>query len=259
MSRASKNTSYAVELSVQFEIVAPLGVRVEVEEPIVLAQASSHEDIEGVMHIIRRQTKVCDRAGDVAVAVGSALFVTDQLVEPLVTPTIHQIVRSGVAGQWLVRHCIGDDGEHRPHAGRRRPKPVADREMRALQQSRASGPEHFLWIVFVPCVEVGHLLSLDAGDPHNVVLFHKKRLAAQAWNNQLAHHLTRTFVCREAHVIGLPRLVDARIVVTSNRRHMLPHMYWRTHANRLRKLEQIPLGLNRRDSQALVNERVCPP
>jgi len=24
-------------------------------------------------------------------------------------------------------------------------------------------------------------------------------------------------------------------------------------------LEQIPLGLNRRDSQALVNERVCPP
>jgi hypothetical protein len=24
------------------------------------------------------------------------------------------------------------------------------------------------------------------------------------------------------------------------------------------KLEQIPLGLNRRDSQALVNERVCP-
>ena len=28
---------------------------------------------------------------------------------------------------------------------------------------------------------------------------------------------------------------------------------------RLRLLEQIPLGLNRRDSQALVNERVCPP
>jgi hypothetical protein len=28
---------------------------------------------------------------------------------------------------------------------------------------------------------------------------------------------------------------------------------------KMRKLEQIPLGLNRRDSQALVNERVCPP
>jgi hypothetical protein len=34
---------------------------------------------------------------------------------------------------------------------------------------------------------------------------------------------------------------------------------WETKKRGLSHLEQIPLGLNRRDSQALVNERVCPP
>ena len=59
----------AIHLREQLEMVAGLGVGRDIEQPVVVIHPRLHEDIERIMHIVRRQLELGDRGLEVGLAV----------------------------------------------------------------------------------------------------------------------------------------------------------------------------------------------
>ena len=53
-ARARRYSDNAVHLGIELEVIPLLGVGFEVEEPVLIVEPSGHEDVEGVVDVVRR-------------------------------------------------------------------------------------------------------------------------------------------------------------------------------------------------------------
>lgn len=64
----------------------------------------------------------------------------------------------------VVGERVANDGAQRSEIRQRRPKPVADGDVRGMQLAGACGPETFSWVVQIPEVEIADLRAVWRGE-----------------------------------------------------------------------------------------------
>src|ERR1700676_943532 len=155
-------------------MVAGLGGLPRHEGVAVLVDAGAHEQIEGIMHVVRRQSVFALCLGLDVVTIG----VHGEAVRGFVDVGAAAWEQHVVAADRVLENV-----KHRPLARRRRPHEGAGGRMKAVHRACTAAMHEFLVVVQVEAVEIGALAALDLLDAQDLSFEEFDRLAGAGLQN----------------------------------------------------------------------------
>src|ERR1700736_2281324 len=144
----------------------------------VRVHTRAHEQVEGIMHVIRRQAVFALRLGLDVMAIG------------VHGKAVGSLVDVGTAAR--KQHVVAADGvfenvEHRALARRRRPHEGAGGRMKAVHRAGAAAMHELLVVVQVEAIEIGALAAFDLLDAQDLVFQQLDRLAGAGLDDEFGN------------------------------------------------------------------------
>src|ERR1700738_3893732 len=148
----------------------------------VLINAGAHEQVEGIVYVIRRQAVFALRLGLDVVAIG----VHGEAIGGLVN----------VSAAARKQHVVPADGifenvEHRTFAGRGRPHEGAGGRMKAVHRAGAAAMHELLVVMQVEAIEIGALAAFDLLNAQDLPFQQFDRFAGAGLQDEFGNDLPR--------------------------------------------------------------------
>src|SRR5258708_9673250 len=148
----------------------------------VSIDAGAHEQVEGIVHVVRRQAVFALRFGLDVVAIGVHSKTVRGILE----------VSDAARKQYVVApDSIFENVKHRPFARRCRPHEGAGGRMKAVHRAGAAAMHELLVIMQVEAIEIGALAALDLLDAQDLSFQKLDRLAGAGLQNKFGKYLPR--------------------------------------------------------------------
>src|SRR5260370_3628393 len=142
----------------------------------------AHEQVEGIVHVVRRQAVFALRFGLDVVAIGVHSKTVSGLID----------VSAAARKQYVVApDSIFENVKHRPFARRCRPHEGAGGRMEAVPGARAAAMHDLLVVMQVEAIEIGALAALDLLDAQDLSFQKLDRLAGAGLQNKFGKYLPR--------------------------------------------------------------------
>src|SRR5260370_11667817 len=142
----------------------------------------AHEQVEGIVHVVRRQAVFALRFGLDVVAIGVHSKTVSGLID----------VSAAARKQYVVApDSIFENVKHRPFARRCRPHEGAGGRMKAVHRAGAAAMHELLVVMQVEAIEIGALAALDLLDAQDLSFQKLDRLAGAGLQNKFGKYLPR--------------------------------------------------------------------
>src|ERR1700730_9550444 len=144
----------------------------------ILVDAGAHEQVEGIVDVIRRQAVFPLRLGLDVMAIGVHGKTVGSLVD----------VGAAARKQHVVpADAIFENVEHRALARRRRPHEGAGGRMKAVHRAGAAAMHELLVVVQVEAIEIGALAAFDLLDAQDLSFQQLDRLAGAGLDDEFGN------------------------------------------------------------------------
>src|SRR5260370_5916202 len=141
----------------------------------------AHEQVEGIVHVVRRQAVFALRLSLDVVAIG----VHSKTVSGL------RDVSAAARNQYVVAaDSILENVKHRPLARRCRPHKSAGGRMKAVHRAGAAAMHELLVVMQVEAIEIGALAALDLLDAQDLSFQELDRFAGARLQDEFGNHLS---------------------------------------------------------------------